>query len=882
MPAEPEYDIDRPCDGCPNRCGDEPKSRAKLRKGAKFLVVGKAPTYQMIQRGEHITGAAMKTFAKAMVKAGFDKEDFSFANSVRCDFDQTTYPTSEKKEINARCRHHLLKVIRHAKPEVVIPLGADAAKAVYGRAVKITKVRGVPEVSEELDATILAMTDPVQVNMYPQNRPLLESDCRTLARIYDYEYDLKSAEEDVLGDYQLVDDLQFLIDEDPPNLAVDAETLGLRFAIKSNKILTLQFCPEPGRAYLLSWDHPDRPMPHRKRKKIRRQLEELLCKPGRNLIGQNFKFDASWLLAKMGIHVRIGDDTLMLAATHDENLQSKDLDTLTKIHAPEMAGYADTFNATYDKSRMDLVPLDRIVGYGCGDTDASFRIWEALKPLVYQDEKLWNNYRYVSMPGLNAFLQIEQGGMLISRERLADFEKVLAEQVQEQFDSLIKQVPKSILRAHAEKGLKFTRRDFLQDILFRHPDGFKLTPRVYTKSTENLEPSMRVPSTSTKDHLPYFFDSCPFTFELAEYIKNERVLGTNVRRFRDNYMEGEYIYPVYSLSTAVTGRTSSRDPNGQNFPKRGKTAKAYRKIFIPHEGMVLLEADLSQAELRIAGDMANDKVMIDIYNSGGDIHRRTATIVMGCTLDEFSKLDKEEQSLARFKAKAVNFGFLYGMGWRSFISYAKTQYGVEFTERESQRIRAGFFSTYKGLEPWHRRMKEFATEHGFVRSYSGRVRHLPMVYSAEEGIRAEALRQAINSPVQEFGSSLGVMSLSRLTQTIDPAYMRLYGFVHDALYAEVPAKYVEWGAKTLKYYMETNPLEEWFGRKLKLPIVADVGFGMNGSDTHEMETLDLDKPYDFSLHELDFELPAQKIPPYNGEFELEEHLKTPEEIHLYI
>lgn len=880
-----DIDPNNPCSGCPILC-KRMKSKPKLSKKRPFLIVGKQPSHDSLRDGRVIPPKATQTLKANLKAAGFDLNQFNWVNSVRCEYDETRYPSKVRKEIETRCRHHLLRAIEYCEPETIIPLGKEAAKQAYGRAVKITKVRGVLNHHEEHDAYIMAITDPVLANQYPQNMKILRSDCEALYRLWDYYYDKEAVEADTAGDYELVDDLQFLIDEDPEELAFDVETQGTRPYDRNCELLTMQFCPEEGRAYLLSWDHPDRPMPKRKRKKIKEQLRQLLCKPGRSIIGQNLKYDGAWAMRRLGIQIRMDHDTLMLAAIHDENLQNKDLDTLTKLYVPAMAGYADQFNAEIDKSNMKAVPMDRIVPYGCGDTDASLRLFHALKELVWKDEKLWNSYRYVSMPGLNAFLSFETEGMLIDEEALQNFKEVLTVQVQEEYDSLIEQVPPQVRKDNIDAkktmmGLSFGRADFVRDILFNHKKGFKLTPKVWTDSTERLEPKYRVASTSTKKHLPYFYDDCPFTMELSEYIKNKRMLDASVIKFEENYLHNGRIYPIYSLMQAVTGRTSSRDPNGQNFPKRGAAAKAYRKIFVPPPGYVQLEADLSQAELRIAADMANDKTMLSIYNNNGDIHKRTACITMGVTEDQFDQLSPEDKGLNRFKAKAVNFGFLYGMWWKSFIGYAKTQYGVEFTEEEAENIRKRFFQTYDRLEPWHWEMKNFAQEHGFVRSYDGRIRHLPTVYSDTEYIQKAALRQAINSPVQEFASSLGVMSMARITQQVDPRCLQLTGFVHDALYAIVPERYVEWGAKTLKHYMESNPIEEWFGRKMKVPMVADVGFGMNGTDVHEMETLTLDDDYDFGLHDMDFDLPQQEVPEDDGLIWIPEHLRAPEEIHLW-
>jgi DNA polymerase I-like protein with 3'-5' exonuclease and polymerase domains/intein/homing endonuclease len=1182
----------------------------------------------MVAGGNHLSDKAYNLLGKYLAQDGFSADDFAFMPSIRCPHDADTYTSADKRLISKHCREWVLRAIDHFDPKLIIPLGSQAASAVAGRSVKITKVRGVPEYSREYERFILAIDDPARAVTYPQHEPIFASDCKTLTRLVDNEYDMNAAELDMMGKYTFITDLQFLIDANPEYLGFDVETTGLRWAANDFKILTMQFCIEPGVAYMMVWDHPEKPMPMRNRGRIRRQLQTLLQNPDTSVFGQNLKYDASAALRVFGFRFRIDHDTLMLAALIDENSQTKSLDTLTKLYVPGMAGYADSFNSKYDKSRMDLVPLSDMLHYGCGDVDADMQVLFAQLDIVEADDRLWSHYRYISIPGINAFVAMEQRGMIIDEDALDILEEELAISVEAQRVSLMSQVHRNIKRKHLtdpkmdgkpiSKILSFTRKEFLLDILFNSPDGFKLKPQAYTKTTAKLAPEHRVPSTSSKDHLPFFFDTCHFTEELAQYVKDERILGTNVRSFRKKYMLDGKIYPIYSLWTAVTGRcltadakivtnfgcmtmgeigevfatrknphkglvqvvthtgalrpvvdfvkngrrriyrvetssgyhvdatsnhpfwtpngwvelgdleegdavhtydfeydpreeeeewvttlrhkdysvsslgkvaytgdgarrllrpcrkgswghvkvrlgrgakdspvhqlvaeaflgsrpegcevlhlnglpadnrvsnlvygtsaensahtvlhgrsrrgevhdscvysdelvseikeqhfrkgmnfaeigrtyginrryvrqlcigerrkskvdvlgtdtvvsieyigrqdtfdisvekdhsfvannlvvhnTSSRDPNGQNFPKRGKVAKAYRNIFVPPPGFVILEADLSQAELRISADMANDRTMLEIYNRNGDIHAMTAARTMGMEFDDFmegkgsddilaevvhewrgasgylsSITDSEARAKAtvgefvdfkRFQAKAINFGFIYGMGWRKFIIYAKTQYGVEFSESEAKEIRETFFTTYGSLEAWHRGTRQFVAKNGFVRSYSGRVRHLPMIDSDEEGVQGEAQRQAINSPVQEFASSLGVMSIGRIDQEVDPQYLAPIGFVHDAIYTLVRLEHIEWGAKTLKYYMESNPIEEWFGIKLKCPIIADVGFGIKGGTTHEMGGLKLDEPYDFTKirEKATFDIPEQVSPPYDGRVDTPEHM----------
>lgn len=852
------------CSGCPLEGVSTPCTPVG-KVTAPYMIVTDTPS-KFVARTDHLLAAgALTVLGRELTDKGFKKSQLQFVPQIRCPHEADTYTTAEKRDIQKHCRAHLLDEIKEAAPHAILPLGAEPSKQVFGKAVKISKAHGIIEYSEEHETYVLPLLHPGQVSMYPQHAPAFASDCATFRRLVDNGFDREAASSSLFGEYTVIDDLEFLIEQQPSVVFFDTETTGLEY-FKVGKdyvrdyimgsedktfdpsaaILTMQFCIKPGEAYMLVWDHPESPIPMRRKAKIKEQLVRLLCSEGVQVVGQNVKYDSNYLFEQTGIRFRIGGDTLMLCALHDENMISKGQDAAVKRYVPEMAGYADEFNATTDKSRMWEVPISKLVNYGCGDVDSGLRLYHVLHDLLLKDRRLTEHYTRVSLPGLNTFAAVEYLGIMVDDVALDAFQEVMETTVAEQYATLIAQVPRAIKRAHIDKGLKFSRADFTRDILFNHKDGFRLKPKVFTKTTAKLTPDKRIPSTSSKDHLPYFYDDCPFTMQLAQYVKDERLLGTSVKGFRNKYIHDGLVRPTYSLWTAVTGRSSSENPNGQNFPKRGTNATAYRRIFVPPPGHYVLEADLSQAELRISADMAGDRTMLEIYRNKGDIHTATALIVMQISMEEFRQLPKAEQKLARFKAKAVNFGFIYGMGWRKFIGYAKTQYGVEFTEREAQRIRTQFFETYYALPEWHEAMRQFARIHKYVRSYSGRVRHLPMIDSDDEMVQGEAGRQAINSPVQGFGSDLGIMACGRLHEEIDSRYLAPIAFVHDAIYCYVPEKYVEWGAKMLKWYMESNDIHAWFGVKMTAPIVADVSFGKNFGDTFELEGLSLDEPYDFS------------------------------------
>lgn len=875
------------CAGCPLEghetvddmvCGDEPR----------YMIVTEAPARYLATQGRLLSNAAGRVLSATLKDNGFVRDDFVFVPQIRCIFEAETIHNKVKAQIQKHCRAHLLDAVDYYRPDVILPLGADAAKQVLGKPVKITKVRGIPTYNSDHESVVLPMLHPGYVAMYPQHTGAFNADCATFGRLVDAGLDIDAAAPATPSGYVFVDDLQFLVDAKPKILVFDTETTSLSYFHKgthdvrkydpsihgkefdpSAAILTMQFCIEPGTAYMLVWDHPERPISLRNKQRIRKQLVELLCNEDTLVVGHNSKFDANFVYQCLGIRYRVGGDTLMLAALIDENAISKSQNVMVKQYVPSHAGYDDTFNSTYDKSRMWEVPLDALLSYGCGDVDTCFMLYEVFMDILNDDPKLLAHYHYVSLSGINSFADIEVHGTHVDMTALAAFEQLMEEAVTEEYLNLLEQIPKSIKRKHIDRGLKFSRGEFTRDILFEHPDGFRLRPTVFTGSTAKLPEPLRVPSVSTKDHLPYFYEQCPFTLELAEYIKDDRILGTSVRGFKNKYIHDGLVRPTYSLWTAVTGRTSSENPNGQNYIKRGPRAKAYRKVFVAPDGYIVIEADYSQAELRIVADMANEPTMLRVYLEGGDIHVTTALIVLGISLEQFFLLSKDEQKAARQKAKAVNFGFVYGMGWRKFIGYAKTQYGVEFTEIEAQRIRAAYFELYAMLLPWHDAMRAYATQHGFVRSYSGRIRHLPMIHSQDKSVVQEAGRQAINSPVQGFASDLGIIAVSRMQDEIEPKYLQPIAFVHDALYCYAPIKYALWAAETLKYYMESNPLVDMFNRRMRVPIVADVSIGRSFGDTYELPGFSKAKDFDASTlwdaeNETGLLLPTQVAPPRYG------------------
>ena len=762
---------------------------------------------------------------------------------------------SDKKLTLALKDYHdgFVDIVTKAKPKVIVAMGKASARQVFNRGVQITKVRGTPVFHEPLDCLVFPSLGLNNVIRIPDVEPTFSADMLTLSKIigsgYSVDYQAKTNIK-----YEWVTDLSFLLANKPKEISVDVETVGVRWYDPSAKILTVQICTGPGVAYACPIDYNHIKGPGHgpdivTKSRLTKQLKLLLEDPRVKCFGHNFKFDVMMMRAKLGIEVaNYEDDTILLAHANDENIKQKSLDEITRLYVPEMSGYADDFNRDpihQKKSRMDLVPPDKMLMYGCGDTDACWRNREVLLERVKQDRANYKCYTQVVMPAMRAFTHVETHGFPIDKAALKRFEQSLRVHQAKEYKRLVSMVPASIKRDYIDKDKKWrgsiTRQGFLLQMLFTHPDGLNLIPKQFTKGTKNLKDhSARVPSVSTKDHLPYFEDE-PFVAEIMQYIKNEKLLGTYVGTEDGETLKGFYKYifngrilPSFLLHGTTTGRTSTKDPNGQNFPKHGELAKKYREIFVAPPGHVLLEVDFSQLELRIAAIIANEPTMMRLYREGADIHAMTASAVMGITLEEFLALDPDIKKQKRFEAKAVNFGFLYGMGWRKFITYAKTTYGVEFTDEEAQEIRKTFFRLYRNLRPWHDNIREFVRENKFVRAFDGRVRHLPSVESPDEGIASGAERQAINSPVQGFGSDLGLMALQLILQNVSAELLTPIGFIHDALVCIAPEAKAKEAATAIKYWMEHIPLKQWFNFSPPIPIIAEAAVGKNLSTMIEI------------------------------------------------
>lgn len=279
---------------------------------------------------------------------------------------------------------------------------------------------------------------------------------------------------------------------------------------------------------------------------------------------------------------------------------------------------------------------------------------------------------------------------------------------------------------------------------------------------------------------------------------------------------------------------NSSSPNLMNMPKRSRSSKEIgRLISVPDDSWTLVEADLSQCELRVIAHVAQEEEMIRVYRNGEDIHLNTAKAF---ATRPWKRMSDEERKELRTAAKPANFGIIYGSSPQGFMSYSNMTFGVKMELDQARDFMDIWFETYPGIRRYHRWIENHAKRYGFVESPLGRRRRVPAINSDQYGLRNEALRQAINFPIQSSASDWALFALWWLLhkKMINTEVCRPVLFIHDSLGFQVKKDYLMESAEAIKYAMENAPLKKYFGFDLCVPMIADLQYGPNRAEMEDL------------------------------------------------
>ena len=571
-------------------------------------------------------------------------------------------------------------------------------------------------------------------------------------------------------------------------LALDTETDSLESRNARLVGVSLAFSAEGG-AYLpvghkvegsaqLDWDDAK---PH---------LAELLGDDSIEKVGQNLKYDLAVL---RGAGVAVSGpffDTMVAAQLIDPGRGSSNrLDDLAQRYLGEtMISYAEVSRGDDGQVTLDLRPVGEVARYAVEDAVIAWRLAETLEPELEKQE-LTKLFREVEAPLVPVLEEMERTGIRVDRERLETMSAAMSEELA----SLEKTI-------HELAGHEFN---------IKSPQQL----RVVLFDELGLSPSGRR-TQKTKQHST--------GQEVLEYREISKLQSTYVDALPQLIEDDGRVHTRYHQLGAATGRLSSSDPNLQNIPIRTPQGRRIREAFVPGEGQVFISADYSQMELRILAHVADDPTLIEAFRSGLDIHTFTAAAVAGIEQDEVTPE-------LRARAKAVNFGIIYGM---SEFRLAREQ---GMSREEARDFIDAYFARYAKVRDYIESVQAEVQQSGVVRTIMGRLRRFPELVAGAEGARSglnrmqrdTLLRQAVNTTIQGSGADIVKRAMVELRDSLtrDDSGARMLLQVHDELLVEVSEDEAE---RVLE--MVTEIMEGAY--ELSVPLAVDARIGSDWSAAH--------------------------------------------------
>ena len=758
----------------------------------RCLVVGEAPGYNEEYTGKLFSGASGELLTQTLEEVGLNREWFFFTNAVKCRPEENRTPTPA--EIRTCTSLYLGQEIAAIQPQYGLALGNGGCQAILGKK-GITALNGTTQ--EKYGAKWVFAFHPAAVLRNPRYRVPFKQALLIFSRLIRNEEGRPETETILVNSKASLRKLIEEFEAKPKLVSVDTETYsthpkvgrfkggGLAWWADDFVVTMIQFSFKSGRAYSLPLAHAQSPW--KDWTKVRDIIKPYMEAVPRWVM-HNGKYDSK-CLEMIGIHIRHSLDTMGMEYAVDEN-NLKGLGFLSQVYLgaedyKDMVDKSDTYNE-------DLATLGEYGGY---DADYTFRLEKVIKRRL-KNEPLANRlYKRLLHPADLTLTNMELVGVPLDAEKLT-------ERAIECDDHVVRVQDEIWDRTKWEFNINSTAQ--LGDLLFKRLN-FPVVELTKTGKPSTREGVLiRLKEFDEMGIIESVLEFRKWKGYISRYLNPWPVLADSDWRLHTHFK------PFHT----VTGRLSSEHPNLQQVPRN----VFIRGIIGGRPGWKIVEADYSQAEMRLAAHYSQDRTLLRIFNTGRDVHMEMAMAMTGKTEDEVTPEERK-------RAKAVNFGFLYGMGYYKFVVYAKENYEVDVTEHEAKKARGDFFDKYRSLRGWQARQRKKAREHGYALSAIGRKRHLHDIHSTNEEIRAEAERQAINSPVQSLASDMMLLAMVQLEKKLPSKEARLISTVHDSILFEIREDKLDKWIPVIKEGMETVPLEKKFDLILTVPIVADVKYG---------------------------------------------------------
>lgn len=794
-----------------------------------MMVVGDCPNLTDDQKHKVFTGQRGR-IVDTIIRETCPNARIFYTNVLKCRVVDANSLTNDMVKL---CMDSFVNV-DDINPQVIITLGNIALKALTGKS-GITKYRGselqykgynvIPTFAP--GAVLRAPKYEVQFKADLTKASLVASGQQTSNFEYNYIPVMnKETLRDALNALQVMK-----INNKLKYLSLDFETTTFDYWRPETKIMCMGICADGHTTYGIPLEHPQSPW-RGQTKTMLNLFKPFLTDPNIPVVGNNWKFDQKWARAKAGITINFGPDNMLIDYANDENIPHS-LDYQADVYCNSGKYSSEISFPKYDPVVQDIndvvaqyesMNLAKLLKYNALDAFYSWHVYPIVYKRLQNDPRMEKIYKYLLEAGSHMFVRIEEQGMWLDPERLKEATEECTVKLNKAKFELDRLIPEgwcenNLSKKQLKQGFNWNSTKQLGQLFFQE-DGFNFPVLARTgKGAPSTAESVIINLAAEIDH--------PALMGLLEYRKWAKYMSTYIKPWTAKLDENSRLHPNFKLHGTVTGRLSGEDGVHQ-VPRD----KFIRRIIGAPPGWSFMEIDGSQIELRVAAAVSNESTMLRIYATGGDIHRTTAAQVSG-------KKPEDITSDERKKAKAVNFGFLYGMGWKKFKVYSWEKYGIKVTDDEAKHFRERFFELYHDLPKWHAKMRRLVAKLGYVVSPIGRKRRLPNIYSSDDNIKAGAEREAINSPVQGFGSDYVLAAFIEMFSIIekeDPNFttIRPVGTVHDAQYYEIRNDKVDyWAPKIKQVFDDPTRLQKWFGYTPPLPITGDIKIGNHWGDAKE-------------------------------------------------
>jgi DNA polymerase-1 len=536
---------------------------------------------------------------------------------------------------------------------------------------------------------------------------------------------------------------------------------------------------------------------HEQQAEFLKEIKTVLENPKTVKIGHNLKFD--WkIMRKYGIEMNgVLVDTMIASHLLNPDQRHHDLDHLAfselKTNTTsflEMSGWDGKSDLAELMKNLDHQKLS---DYACADADNAFQLWEIFETML-DEKKLLPLFHNIEMPLMSILAEMEQNGIKIDLPYFANLE--------EKFSRELEKIDKQIFELAGEE-FNINSPKQIKAIIF---DKLEI-------STENIKKTKTGQSTAAGE-----LEKLKGEHEIIDLILQHRhldkLLSTYIKSLPLLVKADGKIHTSFNQTITRTGRLSSSNPNLQNIPIKDETGRAIRKGFLAEKGHVLISADYSQIELRIIASLAQDKEMINAFTNDEDIHASTAAKINDLPIDKVSKE-------LRNKAKAINFGVMYGL---SAFGLANQ---INISRGEAQEFIDKYFQLYTAIPTYFDKLVKFAQENGYVETLFGRRRYIPDINASVQMVRKAAERTAINTPIQGTAADLMKIAMINIKKELldKNSDLHLLLQVHDELVFSAPTDKAEKYGEQIRKIMENI-------YKLAVPLIVNVEINERWGEMH--------------------------------------------------